>query len=387
MATKPIYLDYAAATPIDTDVLMAMLPYFTDNFYNPSATYLKAKAVAKDIAAARAQVAQVIGCRPSEIIFTAGGTEANNLAIKGIMESHPGANLIVSTIEHESVLEPAKKFDCKLSPVDQAGTVDLDKLSQLIDDQTVLISIMYANNEIGTIEPLKKIAGIVKLKRLQRAAAGNSRPLYFHTDACQAPGYLDLHVGQLGVDLMTLNGGKIYGPKQSGALYINRQVGLSPQILGGGQESNLRSGTENVAAIIGFSRALTLVQADRLEASSRITNLRDSFINQLSAKITSFQINGSLTKRLPNNLSLTFPGYDNETLLMQLDERGIECASGSACNAQTNQTSHVLKAIGLVPETAQSTLRLTLGKFTTSSDIEYTVDTLANLLNKLVCGQ
>ena len=191
------------------------------------------------------------------------------------------------------MLEPAKKFDCKLSPVDQAGTVDLDKLSQLIDDQTVLISIMYANNEIGTIEPLKKIAGIVKLKRLQRAAAGNSRPLYFHTDACQAPGYLDLHVGQLGVDLMTLNGGKIYSQTVRRSLY--QPAGWPvPQILGGGQESNLRSGTENVAAIIGFSRALTLVQADRLEASSRITNLRDSFINQLSAKITSFQINGSL---------------------------------------------------------------------------------------------
>ncbi|MEK7153284.1 MAG: aminotransferase class V-fold PLP-dependent enzyme, partial [Patescibacteria group bacterium] len=242
----PIYLDYAAATPMAPEVLRAMSPYFTERFYNPSATYLPAAAVRKDLEAARARIAMVLGARPSEIVFTAGATEANNLAIRGVLEAYPGSNSIVSGIEHESVIKPAQVYEYKEAVVTPQGTIDTEALKNLIDEHTVIVSVMYANNEVGSIQPIRQVAHVLEEIRRERRKAGNERPLYFHTDAAQAAAYLDLHVSRLGVDFMTLNGGKIYGPKQTGILFAASHTRCIPQILGGGQEHSWRGGTENV---------------------------------------------------------------------------------------------------------------------------------------------
>lgn len=379
MNQKTVYLDHAAATPMDETVISSMAPYFKKNFYNPSATYLTAKAVAQDIAKARSEVASWLGAKSPEIIFTAGGTEANNLAIKGVMEQYPGANLIVSAIEHESVLEPAKQYHHQLAPVKNDGIIDLVRLEKLINTETVLISIMYANNEVGTIQPLKQISKIVNLINVKRRQKANKLPLYLHTDACQAPAYLNLYVSQLGVDLMTLNSGKIYGPKQVGALFVSRGVTLKPQILGGGQEMGLRSGTENVANIIGFACALGLVQERRQTEVVRLAELQGLFVNSLGSVIKTITFNGSFDHRLPSNIHITLPGHDNETMLMKLDEMGVQCASGSACNAINDSASNTLLAMGLTETQARSSLRFTMGQATTKQDIIYVVDCISKL--------
>jgi len=377
---KTIYLDYAAATPLDAHVAKAMQPYFSERFYNPSATYLAAKAVQHDLMQARSRVAYWLGARDSEIVFTAGGSEANNLALHGVMSSYPGGNLVVSAIEHDSVLAPAKIYPHKLTRVTRDGRIDLKHLQRSIDDKTVLVSIMYANNEIGTIQPLKEITTLVKSIRTKRQKQGNTRPLYVHTDACQAAAYLDLHVNRLGVDLMTLNGGKIYGPKQSGALYIKTGTTITPQILGGGQERGLRSGTENVVGCIGLAAALDLVQGRRVEETKRLAKLQTTFTELLTSKLPNCTINGSLKHRLPNNVHVTLAGQDNERLMMQLDEQGIQCAVGSACSASNDEPSHVLMAIGLTEAEAQASLRFSFGHTTKAADIRRTVITLANSL-------
>ncbi|HTE22669.1 MAG TPA: cysteine desulfurase family protein [Candidatus Limnocylindria bacterium] len=377
---KVIYLDYAAATPLDSEVLAAMGPYFSEQFYNPSALYLGAKDVARDVAKARTRIAGQFGVRPAEVIFTAGGTEANNLAIHGVMQQFPEANVVVSTIEHESVLKPAHQYACKEAPVTKDGQVDVLQLEKLIDDQTVLVSVMYANNEIGTIQPIRKITTTLEEVRKRRKYSGNDLPLYFHTDACQAAQYLDLHVSRLGVDLMTINGGKMYGPKQSGALFVRAGVKLQPQILGGGQEFGVRSGTENVAGSIGLSVALDLAQARRHEETERLQKLQKVFITELQAAIPVIQINGSLKSRLPNNVHVTIPGTDNERLVMALDEAGIQAAAGSACSASSEEPSHVLRALGMSETDAQASLRFTMGRGTTEQDIHTTVNTLKKIL-------
>jgi cysteine desulfurase len=378
MSKQTIYLDYAAATPLDERVLEAMQPYFTEKFYNPSATYLPAKAVKKDIEAARTQIAYWLGARPAEIIFTAGGTEANNLAIHGVMRQYSGSNIIISSVEHESVRAPASRYDCREVPVDELGIIQSDKLEKLIDDETVLISIIYAGNEIGTVQPIKKITAVIAEVRKIRLQKGVKRPLYLHTDAAQATNYLDLHAARLGVDLLSLNGGKIYGPKQSGALFVRAGVRMEPLIGGGGQEQNLRSGTENVPSIIGLAKALDLSQKNRHEETERLAKLQRLFFDLLE-KIPITKINGSLKLRLPNNIHVTFAGTDNERLLIQLDEAGILAAAGSACSAASEEPSHVLRAIGLTAENARSSLRFTMGRSTTEDDIHRTVDTLARL--------
>lgn len=375
-----IYLDYAAATPLDERVFAAMQPYLSDKFYNPSATYLAAKAVAEDLKTARGQVAVVLGARPSEIIFTAGGTEANNLAIHGVMAQHPGANVIVGAIEHDSVLAPAGRHNHRLAPVDERGIIDVAKLNALINDQTVLISVMYANNEIGTVQPIRDIAQLVAEIRKARRKVGNTLPLLLHSDAAQASNYLDLHVARLGVDLLTINGGKIYGPKQSGVLFVKAGVVLRSLIDGGGQEQGLRSGTENVASAIGFARAFEIAQAMRHDEVARLQKLQKLFIGELATAVPSARFNGSKLRRLPNNLHFTFPGVDNERLLIQLDEAGIMAAAGSACSASNEEASHVLEALGLSEAEARSSLRFTLGRQTTEQDIRAVVAALAELL-------
>lgn len=376
---------------MDPVVVDAMRPYLAEQFFNPSATYLAAENVRKDLETARARVAHWLGVRPSEIVFTAGGTEANNLAIRGVMEQFPDANVVVSAIEHESVLAPAQEFAkslsvkgqafyregiCRLAPVEPDGVVNLGKLSGLIDDQTVLVSVAYANNEVGTIQPLRQIAQKLEEIRKQRKSSGNDRPLYFHTDAAQAAAYLDLHASRLGVDMMTVNGGKIYGPKQTGVLFVGNNVVLKPQISGGGQERGFRSGTENVAGAIGLAKALDLVQERRHQEAQRLQQLQKLFFSLIEENFPTAIINGSRKNRLPNNVHATFPGQDNERLIFQLDAAGILCATGSACSASSEAPSHVLKAMGKSDAEAQSSLRFTLGLQTTEADIRRTIDVL-----------
>jgi len=373
--SSAIYLDYAAATPVDPEVLRLMQPYFAGDFYNPSATYLAAVDTRKSLEAARGKVAHWLGSRPAEIIFTAGGTEANNLAIHGVMRQFPNGNIVTSSIEHESVLVPAGEYVHRQVAVLPNGTVDLEDLAAKIDDQTVLVSIMYANNEIGTVQSLRKIAQIIAEKRRARKS---DLPLYFQTDACQAANYLDLHVARLGVDMMTLNGGKIYGPKQSGVLYLRGGIRLQPLISGGGQEHGLRSGTENVAAAIGFAAALELAQAMRQAEVARLQALQADFIDQISTKIPTAVLNGSRKNRLPNNIHVTIPGTDNERLLILLDEAGIQAAAGSACSASDEEPSHVLRALGLTDQEAQASLRFTMGRSTTDDMITTVVEKLTS---------
>jgi cysteine desulfurase len=391
MTGKPIYLDYAAATPLDERALTAMGPYFAENFYNPSATYLAATRVAKDLLTAHGTVAHWLGARPSEIIFTAGGTEANNLAIQGVMRHYPDVNVVVSAVEHESVLLSAALFERRIAPVDRDGAVDLARLAELIDDKTVLVSIMYANNEVGTIQPVREIGKIIKQKRADRVKKRTDRtsqfanphsqiPLYLHTDAAQAANYLDLHAARLGADLLTLNGGKIYGPKQSGVLFARSGIELQPLILGGGQERGLRSGTENVAAAIGLATALEIAQTVRHEESARLQDLQEYFIGELGAHAPGATINGSRKKRLANNVHVTFPGLDNERLLMRLDEAGIMAAAGSACSASNDAPSHVLCAMGRSDDEARSSIRFTMGRATVRADIDRTIAALKKFL-------
>jgi cysteine desulfurase len=302
------------------------------------------------------------------------------MAVSGVMAAHPGKKLIVGAIEHDSVLAPAGLYGASLAPVDGQGVIDIAALERMIDDDTVLVSVMYANNEVGSIQSVRDVSALVDTVRKDRRTAGNTLPLYVHTDAAQAGNHLDLHVSRLGVDLMTLNGGKIYGPKQSGVLYVKGGTVLSPLILGGGQERGLRSGTENVAGAIGFAAALQQAQGMRHDETGRLQNLQQYFIGQLQAAYPKLIINGSLKRRLPNNLHITIPGQDNERLLYALDERGVMAAAGSACSASSDDPSHVLRAIGLSDDEARASLRFTMGRGTSREDIDTAVKALMDIL-------
>lgn len=380
MADIAGYFDYAAATPVDPKVLQAMQPFFGEKFYNPSAMYGPARQVKKVVGHARSEAAQVLGVKPAEIIFTAGGTEANNLAIAGIMQRFPDANLIISSIEHESVRKPAQHYQHQECPVTPQGFIDIEALKTLIGDKTVLVSVMYANNEIGTIQPIRKIADAVDEVKKKRRATGNTLPLYVHTDAAQATNYLSVNPHRLGVDLLSLNGGKIYGPKQTGILYIRGGLELKPLIVGGGQEKALRSGTENVPGIVGLAEALKVTAEIQDQEVTRLKELQKFFIKELAVKIPGASINGSVKHRLPNNVHVTIPGQDNERLLILLDEGGYYAAAGSACSASSDEPSHVLQAIGRNKAEIRASLRFTMGRFTTEKNIQGLVERLASLL-------
>lgn len=378
---KSIYLDHAAATPLDANVFKAMQPYFTEYFYNPSASYAAATNVRRAIDAARTRVAAVLGCRPAELVFTAGGTEANNLAVQGSMDVlqriDPDARIVFSAIEHDSISVSSRKYRHTELAVDLTGIIDVATLGQIIDDHVGMVSVMYANNEIGTIQPISHVAKIIETIKRDRRRRNIALPLVLHCDAAQAGNYLDLHVSRLGVNLMTLNGGKIYGPKQSGVLYIKGGIELEPHIVGGGQERGLRSGTENVPAIIGFATALEISQAMRAAETRRLQTLQQLWLSELPKAVPNSVVNGSLKKRLPNNIHVTFPNHDNERLLYQLDAAGIMAAAGSACSASYIESSHVLRAIGLTDDHARASLRFTMGRATTEDDIKSVLNTLA----------
>ncbi len=375
-----IYLDYAAASPVDSSVLSAMMPFFNEQFYNPSALYGPAVTVSQVLDKARTDIAQIIGAKPPEIIFTAGGTEANNLAIHGIMRKHPGSLVAISAIEHDSVRMPAKQYDPVVIPVNDQGSVDASSIASSITDQVVLVSVMYANNEVGTIQPIRRIAAELEKIKQDRRQRGITMPLYFHVDAAQAGNYLDLHVHRLGIDLMTINGGKLYGPKQSGVLYVRSGIVLESLLQGGGQERSLRSGTENVAHAVGLARALQLSVTLRADEVQRLEKLQREFFAALKQTFPQSIINGSIKHRLPNNVHVTIPGTDNERILMALDMHDIYAAAGSACSASHDEPSHVLAAMGFEASHIQSSLRFSMGRSTESSDIEQTVAVLKQIL-------
>lgn len=391
---KTVYLDHAAATPLDPRVLEAMRPWLEDEFYNPSSLYASARLARAQVESCRHRVAQVLGAKKTEIIFTAGGTESVNLAILGtvraLKKEHAvnSAKVAASAIEHESVLaclEVLAEEGCEtvLVPVLPDGVVRPEAVAEAIDDQTVLVSVMSANNEIGTIQPIAKIAKVIAAVRLDRQKRGVETPVYLHADACQAAGALDLHVSRLGVDLMTLNGSKIYGPKQTGCLYVRTGVKLNPVVYGGGQERRLRSGTENVAGIVGFATALELAQAERADEARRLSGLRDQLWQRLQAAIPDLILNGHAGKRLPGNLNMSIPGIDGEAAVLYLDQAGIMASTGSACSTGRTDPSPVLLAIGRTAAEANGSLRLTLGRTTTAADIDYAAKTLPVIVRRL----
>lgn len=375
------YFDYAAATPLLPEAQKAMQPFFSDRFFNPSAIYLSARQNREALESARHVIAQGLGARLTEIVFSAGGTEANNLAIKGIMDNFKDCHAVTSMIEHESVLEPLKNYDFAQCKTDKKGLVNFDSLKKCINDKTVLVSIIYANNEIGSIQQIQEVKQILDKVKKSRQAKKNDLPIYLHSDACQAANYLDMQVSRLGVDLMTINSGKIYGPKQCGVLYVKSGIKLKPLISGGGQEWNIRSGTENLPSIIGFATAWRIIRNDYRAEALRLVEIRDKFIKYMSDKNPGCVLNGPAgKKRLANSISLTFKEKDSETLLMQLDEKGYKVAAGSACGASNEEPSHVLKAIGLSDSDARGTLRITLGRYSTQESLFDLADCLPKLV-------
>lgn len=372
------YFDYASATPTDSVVSATMQPYASDIFYNPSALYSHSREVRAVLSDARQITAQTLGVKPSEIIFTAGCTEANNLAIQGVLRAHPGSRILVSAIEHDSVLNSLKSYPGKTIPVLANGLVDLDALRSLLDDTVVLVSVMYANNEVGTIQPLREISYILDEERKKRGPLG--LPLYLHTDAAQAGNYLMMKARSLGVQLMSINGGKIYGPKASGCLFVGSEVVIESILFGGNQESGLRSGTENVSAIVGFTKSLATAAELATSESKRLAALRKQLVE--ACKELGGVIHGSKTKFLPNIVNIGFPGVDNEQLIIKLDNLGFQVASGSACHAASGEVSHVLMAMGLNKTQTRESIRISMGRHTTATDVQNLLTAIRQLLAK-----
>lgn len=365
MTDELIYLDHAAATPLDARVLRAMQPYFTELFFNPSSPYAPAITVRQDYEAAKQVIARAIGAKGDELVITAGATESINLAFNSI-----AGHIVTANIEHHAVLAAAKRQDHTIIASDEKGLVTANVVRAAIRPDTCLVSIALANNELGTIQPLRDIAAVVHAERERRRQVGDTTPIYLHSDASQGAGQLDVHVSRLGVDMLTLNAGKVYGPKQVGLLWASSHVALNPQIVGGGQERGLRSGTENVAGVIGFAKAMELADAHRKHESERLSKLRDGLQEKLVTVFDDAIISGSQKKRLPSHLHISFPGLDAERLVFALEMRGVMVATGSACAANKGTRSHVLTAINLPPEVADGSLRLTLGHLSTEDMIE-----------------
>lgn len=364
MSDEIIYLDHAAATPLDERVFLAMQPYFLQKFYNPSSPYAQALEVRREYEAAKQAIASCIGAKGDELVITAGATESINLAF-GSVDGH----VVTANIEHHAVLAAAKRHDHTIVAADERGLVSAEVVQNAIRPDTKLVSIALANNELGTIQPLRDIAAVIRAEREKRLATENMTPIYLHCDASQGAGQLDVHVARLGVDLLTLNAGKVYGPKQVALLWASAHVRLTPQIVGGGQERGLRSGTENVAGVVGFAKAMELAERHRKSESERLRKLRDDLQAKLLSEFPNAIISGYQKRRLPNHLHISFPNIDAERLIFALETRGVLVATGSACAANKGTRSHVLTAIGLAPEVADGSLRLTLGHLSTEENM------------------
>ncbi len=387
---KVVYLDHAAATPMDSRVRDAMAPYLATEYGNPGAIYRQGR-VAKDaLDAARNTCATFLHARMEEIVCTGSGTESDNLAIFGIARAYAskGQRIITNTIEHHAVTRPfeylAKKhaFDEVFLNPDPLGSITPEMVAAALTPDTILVSIMYANNEIGTINNIRGIAEVIRAYKKQLGRGPLEAP-FFHTDACQAAPYLDLDVAALGVDLLTLNGSKVYGPKGTGLLYVRRGIRLEPQILGGGQESRMRSGTENVAGIVGLAKALDIAATDRAVEAARLVPLRDMLISGIMERISKVVLNGHPTDRLPNNVNVSILDIEGEAMLLYLDEHGIAASTGSACDSISLDPSHVILGIGKPYEYAHASMRFTLGRSTTREDIAYVVDVLPPIVEQL----
>jgi cysteine desulfurase len=374
---KTIYLDHAATTYVDLRVKKEMDKCYSETYGNPGSLHSVGRDAYELVENSREKIAKILNCRPDEIIFTSGGTESINLAIKGIAFSKGKGHIITSKVEHPAVLDTCrflekKGFSVTYLNVDKFGLVNPKDVEKAIKKDTLLISIMYANNEIGTIQPIKEIGKVAK-----------NNKIIFHTDACQAAGALDLDINQLNVDLMTLNGSKIYGPKGVGMLYKSLEIKLEPLMHGGGQEFGLRSGTENVPGMVGFTKALELAQKEKIKETSRLIELRSYLITSVLSKIEKSFLNGHPTKRLPNNVNISFLDVEGESVVLYLDQKGIEVSTGSACSSQKLEISHVLDAIGLIHDAAHGSIRFTLGHKTTKQDIDYTVKVLKEIIENL----
>lgn len=380
-----IYLDHAAATPVSEKVLNSMIPFFTENFFNPSSAYLPAKDAREAYENAKSKIANFIGAKGNDLVITSGATEANALAFTAIScrmkrgddlrkndrsTSVKMPKLLVLETEHASVLENAKNYDFETIKVDKTGLIDLVDLKKKLSDNVELVSVSLANNELGTIQPLAEISAILKETRLNRLQRGITTQLFLHSDASQGLALMDINVSRLGVDLLTLNSAKVCGPKGVGALYVGHDVRLNPVILGGGQERGLRSGTENVAGVVGFATALEMVHGHASATRKKYTAL----VENLKAELKNCKVEpvylGNKNHRLANFLPLSFPGLDAERLIFKLEDRGVYVSTGSACSASKGEPSHVLRAIGLKPEEIAGSLRLTLGALNNEENVK-----------------
>ena len=372
-----IYLDNAASTQIHDDVLDSMLPYLKEQYGNPSSIHRYGRLTRKAIHKARKQIASLINADPAEILITSGGTESNNTALVGISSQFPDSQIITSSIEHDAILEPCKKLNSKgfqvdYLPVDKSGMINIEDLKNMISKKTSLVSVMFGNNEVGTIQPISEITKIC-----------HENNVFFHTDAVQVVGKLPVDVKKLDVDLLSISSHKLYGPKGVGALYIKDGVKIYPMILGGGQEFRLRSGTENVASIVGFGQACEIAQNHLIENISLVKKLQTILVKKVLDEIPEVTFNGNSESRLTNNAHFTFLGVNGEDLIIKLDEYGIAASTGSACSVNTQKASHVLESMGFSLEQITGSLRLTVGIFNTENEINETVDILKKVVEEL----
>ncbi|MBA7613325.1 Cysteine desulfurase IscS [subsurface metagenome] len=377
---RKVYMDHAAGMSVDPRVFESMKPYFTENYGNPSSSHSFGANARNVLMESREKVARLIGAeKPEEVIFTSGGTDSNNLAIKGVAyrNKEKGNHIITTTIEHMSVLNICKYlqkqgFEITYMPVDKQGMVDPEKLKDEITDKTVLISVMYANSEIGTIQPIREIGKIAR-----------ENQIYFHVDAVAAAGKVPINVKEENIDLMSISSNDMYGPKGMGALYIKSGVKIQPIIQGGGQEGGLRSGTENIPGIVGMSKAAELAREEMADEGRRLSKLRDKLINGVRDTIERSYLNGHPTKRLPNNANLRFSYIEGESLILDLDMLGVQVSSGSACTSKTLEPSHVLLAIGLAHEEAHGSLVFTMGRQNSEEDVDYVLEVLPGVVKRL----
>ena len=372
-----IYLDNAASTRIHDNVLNSMLPYLKEQYGNPSSIHRQGRLTRKAVNKARKQIASIINADPTEILITSGGTESNNTALNGITSQFPTSHIITTSIEHDAILEPCKKlnsngFKVDYLPVNKFGMINPSDLEDIISEKTSLVSVMFGNNEVGTIQPIQKIAKIC-----------HENQIIFHTDAVQAVGKITVDVKELDIDLLSISSHKLHGPKGIGALYIKNGVKINPMILGGGQEFRLRSGTENVANIVGFGQACEIAQNHLVENSSLINKLQSELVKKILAEIPEVTFNGHEEYRLCNNAHFTFLGVNGEDLIIKLDEYGIAASTGSACSVNTQKASHVLEAMGFSLEQITGSLRLTVGIFNTENEINETVEILKKIIEEL----
>jgi len=383
---KRVFLDYASTTPVLPEVLSAMKPFWNNKFANSSSLYAEAVVAKKAIENSRTDVARVLGARAQEIYFTGSGTESNNLAILGLFEFYRNKfvpHIITTTIEHPAVLEVCREIERRggdvtyVSP-EANGIVSAKDIFSKITERTILVTVMMANNEIGTVQPIALIARLIKKRREEK----NTILPLIHTDACQAGNYLSLLVSTSGVDMLTLDGGKIYGPKGVGMLFVKKEIQINPIVWGGGQERGLRSGTENVSGIVGFAKALTIANRDRSAESARLSVFRDFLVKEILAISPNITLNGDSVMRLPNNINVCLPGMLGEFVVIKMDTLGVAISSGSACGTLSDTgASHVLKAIGK-EECASSSIRITLGKYTTKKDLVFFLDCLKRIIAK-----